>query len=93
VVHHSVNAGGVEYITVSTPSDALTFGNSIFGDNGCTSFSNGINNRGFNVGDDGAERATMAYYDIGNLGDSVVFGDLSQNANSSAGIASSNSAL
>ena len=93
LVHHPVNGGVVDYITISTPSDALDFGNNIFGDNGSESFSNGTGGRGFNVGDDGAEKATIAYYDIGNLGDSQVFGDLSQMATSQQGFASSNSAL
>ena len=93
LVHHPVNSGTVEYITISTPSDALDFGNNIFGDNGNDSFSNGIGGRGFNIGDDGGERAAMAYYDIGNLGDSQVFGDLSQEVSSNAGFAGSNSAL
>ena len=93
LVHHPVNGGVVDYITISTPGDAVDFGNNTFGDNGHDSFSNGIGNRGFNVGDDGAEKATMAYYDIGNLGDSQVFGDLSQEVSSNAGFAGSNSAL
>ena len=93
LVHHPVNSGAVEYITISTPSDALDFGNSIFGDNGNDSFSNGTGGRGFNIGDDGAEKATIAFYDIGNTGDSQIFGDLSQQAGSTAGFAGSNSAL
>ena len=83
----------MEYITISTPGDAVDFGNNVLGDNGNDSWSNGTGGRGFNVGDDAAERRCITYYDIGNLGDSQVFGDLSQEASSDAGFAGTNSAL
>jgi len=74
--HHYINT--IDYITISTPSDATDFGDLTVARWAPSATSNGTNDRGvFGGGDDGSSRLnTIDYITISTPSDATDFGDL-----------------
>lgn len=83
VFSHSASGTSMDYITINTTGNALTFGNLTVIRNQLQAASNGANNRGvYAGGNNGTTINTIDYITISTLGNAIDFGDLTVNKNS-----------
>ena len=71
------NKNIIDYVTISTPSNATDFGDLTVARRYLAATSNGTNDRGiFGGGYDGSDKNIIDYVTISNLGNATDFGDL-----------------